>query len=801
MMSDLLQIFPTGDAMIVLVLVMVKTSFLILLAAAITFAWRSAPASLRHCLWVTTLVGVLLMPVFAAMVPQWEVPLLVLPEGSSAPSSSVSAVPADVALEHQTTAFDRSAVHAPRVDPSPRTALPADAVPRHALASASITSLLAMVWLCGFVLVMLYFGIGVLRAWIWSRRSSPIEDDAWTAQIRDLAWMMGIERAVVARWCTGATMPMTWGTRRPIILLPTEASEWSDERRRVVLLHELAHVRRFDCLTQYVVQITCAINWFNPLVWWAAGRARSEREHACDEAVLRNGARPSSYASHLLEIARSARSRFTNPVGAVAMARQSELEGRVIAILDFTHTGNMLRRGTVVFVACASLPMLLLLAAFSPVSSANESAATVMEDAGAYVEEIGIASSDHTERTGARTSADAGAESDVIHRRFDVRHGGKLVVDSDLGSIDISTSSGQFVDVEIVRETRGLSGARPEGLQVSFEHRGNEVRVMARRTDRGANGVNARFVITVPHRFNVDLETRGGSINVDDLEGNVTANTSGGSLLFGRIAGDVDARTSGGSIRLDRSSGSAILNTSGGSIRAGEVEGDLEARTSGGSLSISDVKGSLVAVTSGGSISARMSQPPRKASHLETSGGSVTLDLHSRAAVSLDASTSAGHVTTDFNVPERPDNELSRLRADINGGGPDLVLRTSAGNIRINRIGATGDARSGQSANTSSSIITPNHFAADFASEEFAARMEILGADMAGWSSRFEAETREWLMSPEFAAWVEELSLAASEISLDAVEESLSYLDANTFDEGFLERLREEVQAALSAGR
>ena len=62
---------------------------------------------------------------------------------------------------------------------------------------------------------------------------------------------------------------------------------------------------------------------------------------------------------------------------------------------------------------------------------------------------------------------------------------------------------------------------------------------MARRSDLGANGVNARFVISVPHRFNVDLETRGGSINVDDLEGNVTANTSGGSLLFGRIAGDV----------------------------------------------------------------------------------------------------------------------------------------------------------------------------------------------------------------------------------------------------------------------
>ena len=96
---------------------------------------------------------------------------------------------------------------------------------------------------------------------------------------------------------------MTWGVLRPVIMLPVEASAWSDERRRVVLLHELAHIRRYDTFTQWFAQAALVLHWFNPLAWRVYRRFLMEREHAADDLVLAGGARPSTYASHLLHLA------------------------------------------------------------------------------------------------------------------------------------------------------------------------------------------------------------------------------------------------------------------------------------------------------------------------------------------------------------------------------------------------------------------------------------------------------------------------------------------------------------------
>ena len=129
-------------------------------------------------------------------------------------------------------------------------------------------------------------------------------------------------------------MPMAWGLMRARVLLPAEADDWPIDRQRVVLLHELAHVKRRDCVTQMLAHLACATYWFNPLVWLAAQRLRAERERACDDLVLAAGTRGSDYADHLLDIARSLRSGAWPTWSAVTMAHRSQLEGRLMAILD-----------------------------------------------------------------------------------------------------------------------------------------------------------------------------------------------------------------------------------------------------------------------------------------------------------------------------------------------------------------------------------------------------------------------------------------------------------------------------------
>jgi hypothetical protein len=131
---------------------------------------------------------------------------------------------------------------------------------------------------------------------------------------------------------------VTWGVVYPAVLLPSESAEWPEARRRFVLVHEMAHVKRFDALTQLCSQIALAVFWFDPLLWLAVRRMQVEREHACDDYVLRDGTAPSLYAGELLDMVRSLgtpRHEHAAPAfAALAMARRAEFEGRMLAILD-----------------------------------------------------------------------------------------------------------------------------------------------------------------------------------------------------------------------------------------------------------------------------------------------------------------------------------------------------------------------------------------------------------------------------------------------------------------------------------
>ena len=123
--------------------------------------------------------------------------------------------------------------------------------------------------------------------------------------------------------------PLVTGLFRPVILLPAESASWTFARRRAVIAHEAAHIRRHDPLILFAAHIATALYWFHPLVWIAASRLRAESERACDDAALKLGLLPSGYAGHLLDLARK-----FEPQLAIPMASTSHLESRVKSILD-----------------------------------------------------------------------------------------------------------------------------------------------------------------------------------------------------------------------------------------------------------------------------------------------------------------------------------------------------------------------------------------------------------------------------------------------------------------------------------
>ena len=141
-------------------------------------------------------------------------------------------------------------------------------------------------------------------------------------------------------------MLVTWGLARPKVILPAAAAAWSDARARVVLSHELAHIRRGDWIVQLSAELLRALYWFNPLLWVACRRLRLESEHACDDEVMSRGVEGTDYATHLIELARALNQRRHTWFPAPAMARPSSLERRVRAMLNMQHDRGSISRRT-----------------------------------------------------------------------------------------------------------------------------------------------------------------------------------------------------------------------------------------------------------------------------------------------------------------------------------------------------------------------------------------------------------------------------------------------------------------------
>jgi TonB family protein len=163
--------------------------------------------------------------------------------------------------------------------------------------------------------------------------------------------------------------------------MPTDAAAWSEERRRIVLLHELAHVRRGDVAAHLFARVAFAFYWWNPLAWTAWREFLKERERATDDLVLNAGTRASDYAGHLLEVARTMRASSATGWAAIAMARPSQLEGRLVAILDSDVNRKTPGRAGAWAAAAIAIAMVAPLAAVR----AQDATPTIPADVDAYI--------------------------------------------------------------------------------------------------------------------------------------------------------------------------------------------------------------------------------------------------------------------------------------------------------------------------------------------------------------------------------------------------------------------------------
>jgi len=321
----------------------IKVSVILVCGLAAAAAAKRKSAAVRHSILSAGVMCAIAAPVAGFVVPSWH-----LGVGRSPFTTTTRAEPA---MPPATQLSDGSltAVRSPSND------RPNDMMRR----------LVGPVWLTGAVanLLMLLVGLGRL-AWL-AARSEDVRAPAWTLAAEEVSIEYGLVRPVRLLQSDHPTLLVTWGVRQPKVILPRSASTWPDDRIRVVLCHELAHVRRRDWLPQMTAELLRSIHWFNPLVWIACRRLRDESEHACDDVVLGAGIEGSAYAAELLDLARAAAKHGTTWSPALAIARPSTLEGRIRAMLNVSVNRNPLSRSTAVFVALASLAVTVPVTGFA----------------------------------------------------------------------------------------------------------------------------------------------------------------------------------------------------------------------------------------------------------------------------------------------------------------------------------------------------------------------------------------------------------------------------------------------------
>lgn len=358
--------------------IIVRASALLAVAALADLVLRlRASAATRHLLWTLAIAALLAMPIASYILPEWTVPIPI--SRSFAPRAATTATAASNLMVTQAVAS--RTLPAPCIedgtrcepDTAPAGTSTLVSVPR--LTPGAAIAALYVVYAAGLVVLLVRLVLEPFALRRLTRASRDVTDASWRRLRDDAAAQLRVFRTVRLVRSERDVMPLTFGTIAPTIVLPASADEWTDDRRRAVLLHELAHVARRDCLVQRVAAFACALYWPHPGVWWAGKRLRVEQELACDDRVLASGAAARDYAGHLLDIAHAFRT-APAPATALGMARARQLERRLLAILDDARNRAALgrARGSVlVAIAIAVfLPMAAVRAAIMPIDQASQ---------------------------------------------------------------------------------------------------------------------------------------------------------------------------------------------------------------------------------------------------------------------------------------------------------------------------------------------------------------------------------------------------------------------------------------------
>jgi len=558
--------------------VIAKVTLLFLAGALLAAALRRCSAAVRHWVWALTLLAALGLPLLSAIGPVWVL-TVTQPSSWSHLAPSTRRFSAEAVPDRSLTAV------APAVDaPSAGGATSSELANRgtSGVASLSIAGWVATLWVSGCVAVLLWTTLGHLGLARLSRRAAAIDSPGWRRLLGEAVHRCRARRPVRLCSSPGVGAPVTWGWRRPLVVLPAHSESWPEERRRVALEHELAHIERWDYLAQLGATLACAVYWFHPLAWIALRRLRAESEQACDDRVLASGTSGPDYAMHLLDVARGARVWWGGSV-AVCMARPTQLEGRLLSLLDEARPRGLMSPRLRLLAASTAALALIPLAGMQPEVRATPAVAMRSQETAAMRSQETVTmrtGQDYVAKSGhGGKDADTSSADSTFEKTLPASPGELLTLDLDTGGeVELEGWSEPRVLVRV-----RLGGEDWQGTHVDIERDGRGVHVTSRQArGNGSYSTSHRFEIRAPRKYDLRLRSSGGSVTIVAMEGTFRGETGGGEITLDEVHGEVNISTGGGEISVTDADASGSVRTGGGTVQLSRVRGGLRASSGSG---------------------------------------------------------------------------------------------------------------------------------------------------------------------------------------------------------------------------
>ena len=326
---------------------------------------RTKRSAQRVVVWEGTLIALLIIPLIGVSLPRWQVlpkwapeqpvpleqnpPFVPLVRSDQVRQSPI-AVTSQIPLEPNSQS---ESANVPMAVASDQPVSEKEIVTKRP-ARLSLGDLVFWVWIGGLIWILTRVLLGLMAVKRFEGEGQRVRNGVLNLELQQASEAMGVRKDVPLYLVKRELMPMTVGAFSPKLFLPDSAQHWPEQRVQAVMRHEMAHIKRRDCLILLFAQLACAFHWCSPFAWLAKNQWIREREQVCDDHVLDSGVSKKAYASALLELGTRV-SLQPVPGSAAVLSSAQSLEPRIDRILDQSRHPSKLSRHGLCLAMCTIL--------------------------------------------------------------------------------------------------------------------------------------------------------------------------------------------------------------------------------------------------------------------------------------------------------------------------------------------------------------------------------------------------------------------------------------------------------------